>query len=115
MSTGPKSGWGGARPGAGRKKETLSATQVKEMLLAAKAYAAKTGKTIDQILLDIIYSLSEGTRDRLAAIKLWKEYTIAKLQEGGETDEALGPQIFLPEVLPDPGEVVPFERKANSA
>jgi len=91
---------GGARPGSGRKKETLTAVQVREMLSAAKKYAKKYGKSIDEILLDFIYA--EGNaRDRLAAIKLWKEYTVAKLQEGGETDTTVTPELYLPEKRPD--------------
>lgn len=110
MSTGPKSGWGGARPGSGRKPQTLSQTQVREMLSAAKKRAAATGKTIDDILLGFIYDDDARMGDRLAAIKLWKEYTIAKLQEGGETDKGLAPQVFLPEALPDPAKVVHIDK-----
>lgn len=104
MSTGPKKieNRGGARPGAGRKPETLSAKQVQLMLDKAKEYAEKHGKTVDEILLDFIYGSEIKDADKLAAIKLFKTYTIAKLQEGGETDLVLGPGIFLPEQRPDP-------------
>ncbi len=100
MSTGPKvETRGGVRPGAGRKPETLSVRQVAEMLSKAKERAKKEGKDIDDILLDLIYK-ADNNKDQLAAIKLWKEYTIAKLQEGGETDQQLGPAVFLPEQHP---------------
>ena len=100
---------GGARPNSGPKKETLSQRQVQAMLVAAKKYAKKHGKTIDEILLDIIYE-DGGKRDTLAAIKLWKEYTVAKLQEGGETDKGLsGPAVYLPEHKPVDGKVVPLK------
>lgn len=113
-------GRGGERAGAGRKpgyspaKLPLSVAQVEEMLEKAKAYAVKYGKTIDEILLEFIYGVTEiplvdsgdkdiisvltkkvGTRDRIACIKLWKEYT-SKLAEGGEGDQALGIAVFLP-------------------
>lgn len=100
MSTGPKKdNRGGARAGAGRKPETLSARQVQAMLDKAKERAKKEKKEIDDILLDLIYG-DNPPKDTLAAIKLWKEYTIAKLSEGGETDKALGPAVYLPEQRP---------------
>lgn len=100
---------GGKRDGAGRPPETLSAKQVRAMLAAAKRYAKKFGKSIDEILLDIIYD-EDRKRDQLPAIKLWKEYTIAKLQEGGETDKVLsGPAVYLPKQKPVDGKVVPIK------
>jgi hypothetical protein len=97
MSTGPKPETrGGYREGAGRKRETLSVRQVSDMLAKAKEFAKKNKKTIDEILLAFIYDEELPAKDRLASIKLWKEYTIAKLQESGETDIALGPAVFLP-------------------
>lgn len=110
MSTGPKSGWGGARPNSGPKKQTLSALQVQIMLDKAKEYAKKYKKTVDDILLQFIYSEELNEKDRIACIKLWKEYTVAKLQEGGETDNALGPQVYLPEEKPDPSKVVQLKQ-----
>jgi len=89
--------WGGARPGSGRKPSTLSALQVTAMLKKAKEWAKKTGKELDDILLGIIYDEETNVKDKLAGIKLWKEYTIAKLQEGGETDQSTGPAMYLPE------------------
>lgn len=113
-------GRGGKRAGAGRKpgyspkKLPLSVAQVEEMLEKAKDYAKKYGKTIDEILLEFIYGVTEipiveegktevleilkrkvGTRDRIACIKLWKEYT-SKLAEGGDGDQSLGPAVYLP-------------------
>jgi hypothetical protein len=107
MSTGPKKieNRGGARVGAGRKPETLSAKQVQLMLDKAKEYAVKYGKTVDEVLLDFIYKEDAKDADRLAAVKLFKTYTIAKLQEGGETDQQLGPAFFLPEQRPDPAKI----------
>jgi hypothetical protein len=107
MASGPKKveNRGGAREGAGRKPETLSAKQVSLMLEHAKDYAKKFGKTVDEVLLDFIYKEESKDADRLAAIKLFKTYTIAKLQEGGETDQQLGPAFFLPEQRPDPAKL----------
>ena len=110
MSTGPKAGWGGPRPGSGPKKKTLSLHQVQLMLEKAKEYAEKKKKTIDDILLEFIYDEKSPLRDRAACIKLWKEYTIAKMQEGGETDKEAGPGIYLPGEKPDQTKVVELKK-----
>ena len=93
-------GWGGARPGAGRKPETLSVRQVKAMLEAAEKKAAETGKTVDELLLDVIYDKETSTKDFLAAVKLFKDKTMAQITEGGDADRDLGPAFFLPEKHP---------------
>ncbi len=87
------------------------------MLAKAKRWAREKGKDVDDILLDIIYGVEAvNSRDRLAAIKLWKDYTMARISEGGETDKSLGPQIYLPESRPDPAKVVPIrEEKSNDS
>lgn len=108
MSTGPKSGWGGKREGAGRKPETLSGQQIKQMLDRAKEYAKKHGKDIDEVLLDFIYE-GEKSSERLQAIKLFKDKTMATIQEGGPADENLGPGVYLPNERPDPAKVVPIK------
>lgn len=107
MSTGPKSGWGGRREGSGAKKQTLSAAQVAEMLSKAKEYAKKYGKTVDEVLLDYIYG--EDKKESLQAIKLFKDKTMATITEGGDTDQNLGPGIYLPGEKPDPAKVVPLK------
>lgn len=109
MATGPKGSWGGRREGAGAKKQTLSAFQVQQMLDKAKEYAEKNNKTIDDILLSFIYDEEASLKDRAACIKLWKEYTIAKLSEGGDADKDLGPGIYLPGQRPDPAKVIPIK------
>ncbi len=91
---------GGARPGSGPKPQTLSARQVDAMLKKAERWAKEKGKDIDDILLGFIYDSSATLRDRTACIKLWKEQTAPKIHEGGETDRALGPSVFLPEQHP---------------
>ena len=101
-------GRGGKRAGAGRKPETLSGKQVHEMLMTAKKWATEQGKTIDDILMFIIYDKKTTDNARLAAIKLFKDYTIPKIQEGGETD-VTGLQIYLPTHVED-GKVIPIDR-----
>lgn len=97
---------GGARPNSGPKRQTLSVRQVQEMLDRAEARAEKEGgKTLDDILLDIAYSDSEKTPERLAAIKIYKANSMVKPNEGGEADQQLGPGIFLPDQRPDPAKL----------
>lgn len=54
-------------------------------------------------------------RERQAAIKIFKDFTMAKLEEGGKADQALGgPGLYLPETDPDPaGKVVPINQAAE--
>src|SRR5687767_7104665 len=91
---------GGSRPGSGRKPETLSGQQVQKMLRAAKRRAKREGKTLDDIILDIAYDTEAPRKDVLAAIKLFKDKTMATISEGGAADKALGPAFFLPEKHP---------------
>lgn len=104
---------GGKREGAGRKpgysqaREALSVRQVKDMRAKMKARAKITGKDENDILIDWIQACEEdgtpvevGTRDRIACMKLWKEYTSPKITEGGEADKAVGPAVFLLEQHP---------------
>jgi hypothetical protein len=94
---------GGFRPGAGRKPDkqhTLATYQVAKMLRKAKKLAKLRGKDIDDILLEIIYSAQDKPRDVIAAIKIFKDLTMPKISEGGDTDKTLGPAVFLPEHRP---------------
>ncbi len=109
MATGPKHGWGGARPNSGPKKQTLSAAQVQAMLDKAESKAKESGKDVDDILLEFIYDCDLSAKDRLASIKLWKEFSMAKISEGGDADKELGPGIYLPGEKPE-GEVVPMKK-----
>ena len=109
MSTGPKGEWGGARPGAGRKKLTLSAAAVAGMLETAEVWAKEKKKTVDDILFGFIYDDDIPVMARVACVKIVKDYTMARPSEGGETDQALGPALYLPEERPDPANVIPIE------
>ena len=114
MSTGPKTSWGGVRPNSGRKKETLSGRQVQAMLDKASEYEKETGKSLDDILLMIIYGEKfQGERvplkDKLASIKLYKEYTMAKLAEGGDIDSQIEMPVWLPEKKQDPAKLVKLD------
>ena len=105
---------GGSRPGAGRKPgigATLSANQIAKMLRTARKWAKRHKKTIDDVLLSIVYDETAKNSDRMTGIKVFKEYTTAKITEGSETDKNLGPAVFLPEQRPTL-EVVKTEKAA---
>ena len=114
--TGRKENRGGARAGAGRKKETLSVRQVKAMLSAAKKKAKEHGRSIDDVLLELIYEGSDT--NKLAAIKLFKTFTMAQMSEGGDIDRqaaSSGPAVYLPQQRADEGKVVPIGPKAGQS
>jgi len=102
---------GGKREGAGAKKRLLSMTQVAAALDTAERYAKKEGKNVDEILLDFIYGKvdKQTVKEQLAAIKIWKDKTMIQLAEGGESDQALAPEVYLPSERPDPAKIVPIK------
>ena len=119
--------WGGVRPGSGRKPAyMLTDNQIKAMLRTARKKAKVEGKTLDDILLEIIYNtrafeielksgkkkieLAVPTKERLAAIKLFKEFTMSKHSEKDiNIIDARGPKVGLPEMKPDPAKLISIE------
>jgi len=98
---------GGKRTGSGRKSllANMGCTP-QDMIKTAKLVAKEKGKTVDRVLLDIAYN-SKSAQHQLAAIKIFKEYTIAKVSEKKvEVTEKHAPKIYLPEQKPDPGKVI---------
>ena len=98
---------GGKREGSGRPKKSLSVIQVEDLLKCILEREKLAGTTINDVLLD--FALAEdrsgthikiGIRDRATSIKMLKDLTAPKITEGGETDKALGPSIYLPEQKP---------------
>ena len=111
MSGKPKRpGWGGYRPGAGSKPKSLTDKQVRAMLKTARKYAKKYGKTVDDILLGLIYAREDDipmkmtARERIGAIKVYKEFAQAKTSEQNITvQHQTEPAISLPAIEDDPG------------
>ncbi len=91
---------GGKRAGAGRPKETLSASQVAEFARAANEMAKKQGKTLQEVVLGFAYDEDEPTKDRLAATKLYWDKSVINVTEGGEADKDNGPAVYLPKQRP---------------
>ena len=83
--------------------------QVQEMLRAARKKAKETGQTLDDILLGICYDNNIPARDQLAAIKVFKQFTMPHLKEDGPTDKNFAPPIALPKEEDDPAKVVSIE------
>jgi len=110
MKTG-SSNWGGKRQGAGRPKRTYSAHQVLTTWETIDAYSVKYGKTIGELLLEIIYEkemYGEHTsiRDRITAIKMIFEYIMNIPDEDVEPTSYVS-AVCLPEKLPDPAKSEP--------
>ena len=109
---------GGARSGAGRPRECLSINMVRELLKTAKKYADDYGKSIEDILLDMIYGVNEQrsltNKEQLAAIKLFMDrvYIDDLVVDPGalepEAQDMGRPGIYLPERRPDPAKVIPI-------
>ena len=91
---------GGARPNSGPKPFSLSASQVKELLRTVKKFTKKHGKSIDEVLVSMVYDENITDNNRLAAIKLVKDLSAPKISEGGAADRQLGPAVFLPKKHP---------------
>ena len=89
---------GGKREGAGRKpgRESLSVRQVKEFERAAEAMAKEHGKTLQEVVLGIVYDEETPRRDVLAAAKLYWDKSVIVAKEGGQADQVTGPAVFLP-------------------
>jgi len=91
---------GGARPNSGPKPFSLSTSQVEELLRTVKKFSKKHGKSINDILVGMVYDKDITDNNRLAAIKLVKDLSAPRISEGGEADRQLGPSIYLPEQKP---------------
>ena len=91
---------GGARPNSGPKPFSLSASQVKELLRTVKKFTTAHGKSIDDVLVGMVYDEKISDNNRLAAIKLVKVLSAPKISEGGDADRQLCPAVFLPERHP---------------
>jgi hypothetical protein len=127
--------WGGRRSNqTGRPPGVvISQYQLDEMLAKAEKWAKKNnGMTVDDYLLKWIYGEVEDDfkltmRDRIACVKIWKDYTMAKVQEKninfGKTyygpiiyepetgkiisgEPSSGPNIYLPKQREDPAKII---------
>ena len=106
---------GGARKGAGRPAGVgITHDRLQSMLNKAEEWAKDhDGHTVDDFLLSVIFGEQDAgwkmtMRDRLTAAKIWKDYTMAKVQEKNvNIKETRGPVIMLPPLKPDPAKLIP--------
>ena len=96
-------GWGGKRAGSGRKSRFgITETEVNKMLKDAKKWAKQEGCSLNDVVLEIAYR-SPDNRERLAAVKIYKEYTMTKKTETESHNyQHNEPVVILPASDPDP-------------
>jgi hypothetical protein len=113
MSGKPKPGWGGSRPGAGRKTKPASIRQVNAMLQKGERWAENTGYDVDEFLLAVIggdkklLGVKEvPLKDRITCAKIWKDFTMSRVTEHEQNininDSSRKPVIYLPALKEDP-------------
>ena len=87
----------------GRPKKTESEKSIAHMMRVKRKKDKETGKHIDDVLVNLIYDEVATPRDRLAAIRLFKEYTMSKTSEQNiNVSKQVGPVIGLPPLKEDP-------------
>ncbi len=93
---------GGVRPGQGRKPIELSDREKKQLIKAARAKERETGRTVWDILIQLIYEgLSEKTQ--LTAIRIYQDAVISKQQHTTVEKRQYG-LVILPEIMEVPEE-----------
>ena len=137
------SNWGGKRNNQNGRppKVAISQYQLDQMLAKAERWAKKhKGMTVDDYLLKWIYGEVEDDfkltmRDRIACVKIWKDYTMSRVQEKNVNvgKKYYGPNIidydsegrmviiksnpdspvFLPKRKPDPAKEILSKRKTK--
>jgi len=94
---------GGVRPGAGAKpRVSLSDSEVKKLVRAAKKKAKETGKNVAAMLVELMYQ-TDDKRTGLTAIKLYYDKVIIPHSTSEvETTKVTKPAIGLPPKKKDP-------------
>lgn len=99
---------GGHREGSGRKRASISNTEIAKLIRSAKKKAKETGRTIYDILIDTIYETGPRVKvkERLGAIKIYMESVITHATESEATvTKKNEPAIYLPQARPDPANI----------
>lgn len=118
MVTTVKKGHGGARPGAGKPRKTLSQQRIDDLLKLGKRYKKEQGKTPEELLMDIMYGLGDFREasivQRNKAIDTYLRHTMpTQSEQNVNVTKAQAPAIYLPEQKPDPAMVVPTAEDAD--
>lgn len=124
---------GGSRPGAGRKRSTISEQALKRLMKAFEAKAKEQGRDVFDLLAEIAFNnmavitkswnsadqkkekitLEVPVRDRLAAIGLYMTYTISKHSEKEVETRQIGPTIKLPPIKKKPDDEIIYPAMVN--
>ena len=122
MSTGPKTKWGGKRPGSGRKGFTEREKMREKLLNRAETWEKKFEIPFYDVLFAICYGKDlEGIRvkvqekSQVAAAKVLIDATISKEGEAPEKPQDDRPRVFLPERMKDPAKEVFKSEKVAEA
>ncbi len=106
--TGPKKveNRGGRRANqTGRPRIEISDREVKKLLKAARKKEQESGKSVYDILMEMIYSGNE--RERAPGLRLYLDAVISKSkQQDVKVTDNRAPSVFLPEQRPDPAKMV---------
>ena len=119
--TRPSPGWGGARPGGGRKPiSQLSDEQAKILYRELRKRHKAEGRTWQSVLIDLVFGKDSKTgaalemtaKERLTALRLLADLSVAKQSEQTvNVHKSEGPQIYLPEMEPDPAKLIAIDGK----
>jgi hypothetical protein len=107
---------GGHREGSGRKRVSISDTEVKKLLREFRKKEKETGVSIWGKLADIAHGTTKGTtiKEQTTAIKLFAECVITRASESESTVKSESePAIYLPEKKADPAEIKLVNKAGN--
>ncbi len=99
---------GGKREGSGRKRVSISDTEVKKLLREFRKKEKETGVSIWGKLAEIAYRTARGAtiKEQTTAIKLFAECVITRASESESTVMSKNePAIYLPKSKPDPADI----------
>ena len=101
--------WGGIRPNqTGRPRKSPSQKRIDELLKVARAYTRKQGKSPEELLMDLVYAVGEGSEATLAqqykALQTYFHQTMPAQKEIQQTiTHNTEPAVALPEEDEDEG------------
>jgi hypothetical protein len=106
---------GGAREGSGRKKKTrIYSDKVKKAYIKAAAKLAKEhGKSIEEVMLSMIYDPKVVDVAKASVLKIYNEALLVKESEQELNVNRSGPGIYLPQTKSDPAKLIPIQGKKN--
>ena len=113
MSGKKKSGWGGARPGAGapkKPKPDYDEKFKKQVLKAARELQKEHGISIEKAMLSLIYDEKAQASVKASVFKTYVEMFVTKHSAKDVTvDDKRGPVIGLPPMREDPAKIVAID------